>query len=71
VLQCGAVGGEVVEGGDAAVAFVGAGVSPGAEAGTDYCGFGGKRRDYSESFGGGDSVSTEGGDVAAERVLVA
>ena len=42
-VQCGdgSVGGEVVEGGDAAVAPVGAGVSPGVEAGEDDCGSGG------------------------------
>ena len=40
VLWRGAVGGEVVEGGDAAVAFVGKGVSPGVEAGADDCGSG-------------------------------
>ena len=37
VLQCGAVGGEAAEGGDAAVALVGAGVSPGVEVGEDDC----------------------------------
>ncbi len=59
-MQCGdgAVGGEVVEGRDAAVAFVGAGVSPGVEAGADDCG-----------LGGGDSVSAAGGDVGVKDML--
>ena len=64
VLPDGCIGGEIVEGGGAAVAFVGQGISPGVEAGADNCGPGGKRDDCGQSCGGGGAVSAEGGDVA-------
>jgi hypothetical protein len=54
---------KVVEGGDAAVAPVSKGVSPGAEVGEDDCGSGGQRYDSGESPGGGDPVSAEDGHV--------
>ncbi len=63
VLPDGCIGGEVVEGGGAAVAFVGQGVSPGTEVGKDDCGPGRERDDTGESCGGGGAVSAEGGDV--------
>jgi len=42
---------------------------PGGEVGADDCGLGGEGIDCGESFGGGDSVEVEGGDIAL-RVMV-
>ncbi len=55
--------GEVVKGGDAAIAFVGQSVPSGAEVGADDCGPGGERGDYGKPCGGGGAVSAAGGDV--------
>ena len=68
VLPARCIGGEVVEGGGAAVAFVCESVSPGIEVSTDDCGPGGERDDYGQSCGGGGAVSAEGGDVVMGKV---
>jgi hypothetical protein len=58
VLPGRCLGGETVEGSSAAVAFVGTGISQGAEVGEDDCG-----------PGGGGAVPTQGGDVVLRGQL--
>ncbi len=59
VLQAGCGGGEPGAGGDGADEPVGAGVSPGAEAGADDRGLGRVRADPGGTFGGGAAISAE------------
>jgi len=56
VLPDGCLGGEAVEGGGAAAAFVGAGVSPCVEIGADDRGPGRQRDDCSQPRSGGDTI---------------